>query len=404
MLACFRADLLQDLGLSPEAQAAYQSALSAALTDEQRARAWLGLAGVMRVRDDYDGAFAALANAERFAAEKGLDELSSRAHLLRGNLLFPRGDLDGCHREHERALVLARASGAIELEVAALGGLGDAEFMRGHMLIAWRRCTDCVELARRHGLHRVEAAYRPMAAIARWLSGEAEAALEEALAAIELARKIGHRRAETVAHHGGYQVCHALERFDAARGHADRALELARLLNAPRFEAEALAFRGELLRTMGERARAREELKEALAIARATGMAYMGPVYLGMLANAEDDAASRRAALEEGEALLAGNGLAHNHLLYRRDAIDACLRAGDWPGMRHHADRLQAHTRAQPLPWSDFFIARARALADAAGRAPAGALRVELERLAAEGRKVGQRVAVRDIEEVLQRT
>ena len=44
----------------------------------------------------------------------------------------------------------------------------------------------------------------------------------------------------------------------------------------------------------------------------------------------------------------------------------------DWALAEHYALTLAAHTSAEPLPWSDFFIARGRALAavgqDRAGR------------------------------------
>ena len=124
------------------------------------------------------------------------------------------------------------------------------------MLTARQRFDACVALAQQHGLKRIEAAHRPMAAIARWYSGDTRGALEDAQAAIDLAARIGHRRAEAIAHHGAYQFSHALMAFDAALEHAEHALKLARQIDSPRFEAEALAFRGELLRTTGRRAQA----------------------------------------------------------------------------------------------------------------------------------------------------
>jgi hypothetical protein len=79
------------------------------------------------------------------------------------------------------------------------------------------------------------------------------------------------------------------------------------------------------------------------------------------------DEPQRAAALAGGEALLAGNGLAHNHLHFRRDAIDACAHAGDAAGVLHHAAAREAVTEAEPLPWSTFHVARARALATSQG-------------------------------------
>ncbi len=254
-LACCRADVLHDLGAMPEAQAGYEAALAVAADDAARCRACLGIAAVLRVRDDLDGAAAALAQAERAAKARGLVEQRSRIHLLRGNLLFPRGDLAGCQREHEQSLALARKAGSVELETAALGGLGDAAYLRGLMLTARERFEGCVALAQRHGLKRVEAANRPMAAIACWYGGDGHKALVDARTAIEVAAQIGHRRGETIGHHGAYQFSHALMDFDAALRHAERALELARQLAGP---AGARARRSSA--GAGDRPRHRDEL------------------------------------------------------------------------------------------------------------------------------------------------
>jgi hypothetical protein len=192
-----------------------------------------------------------------------------------------------------------------------------------------------------------------------------------------------------IAHHGAYQHNHALMQFEAALAHADRALLLARLIEAPRFEAEALSFRGEVLYARGERVAAMQELRHALAISRATGMAFMGPAFLGMLARVSDDPLERSEALSEADTLLASNGLAHNHLLFRRDAIDVALDARAWEEARRHAAALEERTRAEPLPWSDFYVARGCALARR-GEAPADVgAQLELRRLKKEGERMG---------------
>jgi len=166
-LCCVRADALHDLGRMGDAQAAYEAAAAAADDNDQRCRAWLGLAGVLRVRDRLDAAADALSLVGQAAVADGLVDHRARMHGVRGNLLFPRGDLEGCRREHERSLALAREAGAGGLEAAALGGLGDAAFLQGRMLSARRHFDDCVQLASRHGLKRVETANRAMAAITR---------------------------------------------------------------------------------------------------------------------------------------------------------------------------------------------------------------------------------------------
>jgi hypothetical protein len=229
-----------------------------------------------------------------------------------------------------------------------------------------------------------------MAAWSRWFAGDTAGALSEAALGVDNARAIGHLRAEAIAHHIGFQARRGLEELPAARHHAERALDLARRLESPRFEAEALAFLGDADDAAGDAGRALARLHEAIAIARASGMTYMGPVYLGLLARvAAGDDATRRAALTEGEQLLEGNGLAHNHLLFRRAAIDACRLAGEPEAMRHHAEQLAQCTRAEPLPWSDFLVRRAHALADGLEQRDPGALPRRLAALAHEGQRLG---------------
>jgi tetratricopeptide (TPR) repeat protein len=361
-LAACRAGLLHDAGAVRDSLAAWRLVLDAATDDRLRGRAWLGCAAACRVLDDLTGAADALDTAGRLAQANGDLETQARVHGLRGNLLFPQGNLDGCLREHRASLQLARKAKSISLEAAAQGGIADAEYLRGRMLSAHARYRDCVELARRHGDVRTEAANLPMASYTRWFGGDTAGALEEALAAIDAAHRIGHVRAEVISQHSAYQCRHALGDYAEAAAHAERSLLLARQLDAPRFIAQGLAFRGEILWCMGDVA-GLANVREAVSIARATGIAYQGPTFLGMLAVVSNEATERTAALSEGEALLGANAVAHNQFLFRRAAIDACLAASDTDGARHHADLLEAFARHEPLPWVDFFVARGRALA-----------------------------------------
>jgi hypothetical protein len=73
--------------------------------------------------------------------------------------------------------------------------------------------------------------------------------------------------------------------------------------------------------------------------------------------------------------------------------------AGDWDGAERSAAALEDFTGSEPLPFSDFYIARARALAAGGGdRSDAAALAVKLERLREEGERLGLRVALPAIE------
>jgi class 3 adenylate cyclase/tetratricopeptide (TPR) repeat protein len=362
-LLLFQGEILHHLGVMPDARRAYQSALEAAASDGERCAAWIGLATVKRVTDDLPGAELDLEQAHVVAARQQLLVEQARIHFLRGNLCFPRGDIEGCLRAQGLALELAQRAGADELQAMALGGLGDAEYVRGRMNSAHERFRHCVDVSAKGGFGRVEVANRPMMAFSRWFCGDVIGAAEDADKAIEAAVRVGHRRGEMIAHHAAFFARHALMEFAAAKRHAEAALALSRQLNARRFDAEALAFRAELYRLAGQRTEAQAAAEEAVKITRETGAAFLGPFALGVLALVTDDPAVRSKALEEGAALLLAGAVSHNYFLFGRDAIEVCLNVGDWEGAERFAAALEDYTRAEPLPLSDFYIARARALA-----------------------------------------
>ncbi|HEX5080013.1 MAG TPA: AAA family ATPase, partial [Geminicoccaceae bacterium] len=400
-LTCLRGDILHDLGAMAEARDAYGAALEAASDDTQRCRAWLGLAAVKRVTDDLDGAFDDLDRAEGVAACLGLNAERARVHFLRGNLFFPRGNIQGVLDEHQKSLRLAKASGSVELEAAALGGLGDAEYARGRMLTAAERFDACVALCREQGFGRIEVANRPMAAIARIYALKLADAAAGAQAAIEASTRVGHKRSLVIARHTAFFCAFVRADHAAADDHATHALELARQLGARRFESEALHFLGASRYAQGRQAEGLDLMRQGLAISRETGMAFMGPWLLGDLALATDDPNERRAALAEGERLLAAGSLSHNHLWFYPAAIETSLEYGEWREAERHAGALEAYTRPEPLPWADFHVARGRALsACGAGRRDPSMME-QLERLRAEAARTGFMSALGAIEDAL---
>ena len=400
-LQCLRGNVLHDVGDMWSALSAFETALAVATTDAERCRAWIGRATVKRVIDDLGGAWADLDSAASVAAADGLLREQARIHFLRGNLCFPRGDIDGCVREHERSLTLAREADDYEQEAAALGGLGDGEYMRGRMISAHRAFSRCIELCQRHGFGRIEVANLPMRAIAAWFAGKTRTALDSALASVAAAEKVGHLRAQAVAHHAAWHCLRDLAQWDHAWQHVGPALQCARELKSRRFEGEALALRAELHRIAGRRREALDDIEAALAISRETGMAYLGPSYLAILARATDDAGVCERALDEGDALLAAGAVSHNHYLFRRDAIDACIERGLWDAAAAHAAALEAYASREPSPFSAFVVARGRALV-ACGWGDHGATSLaELRRLKEEGGELGFIYAVQAIETAL---
>jgi len=388
-LACLRAELLESLGEVHRAAEAFAEARALATGDAERARACLGLAAAKRVAEDLDGAMAALAEAEDAAVLAGLPAERARIHHMRGNLCFPRGDLEGCLREHQAALDWARQAGAADLETAALGGLGDAHYAHGRMATAHEHFARCVALARQQGLRRVEVSNLYMVAITRLYLNDLHGAAEDARAGARAAQAIGHRRAELLSHICAYEVLFELGEDAAGRDHLARARALTQQLGARRFEAEHLLYEARLDRAAGNAGSACALLHRALEIARETGPGYIGPSILAELALCGDDPATRRAVLAEGEGLLAGGSVGHNHLQFHREAIDTALDLADWALAERHAAALEAYAGAEGLPWCTLFAARGRALATwGAGRRDAEA-RAALVRVLEECRRAG---------------
>lgn len=112
----------------------------------------------------------------------------------------------------------------------------------------------------------------------------------------------------------------------------------------------------------GNRAGALDMVNEAVAIARETGFSFIGPLALGALGLLTNDADARQTAFEEAETALGQGCVGHNYFHFYRDAMEASLRAGDWSEVARFADALATYTRADPMAWSDFYIARARVL------------------------------------------
>jgi class 3 adenylate cyclase/tetratricopeptide (TPR) repeat protein len=402
-LTCFLGEIMHDLGAMAESRIAYEQALETAGDDRERASAWLGLAAVKRVTEDLEGAFLDLERAEAAAKRHGLVELRARIHFLRGNLHFPRGDISDCLAEHSKSLERAREVGSPELEAQALGGLGDAEYVRGHMISAHRHLQGCVELAARHGFGRIEVANRSQIAHARLYFDPQKSAFDAAIAAAEAAERVGHLRAEINARLAAVFACSSLGAWDDLRTQARRIDSLIRRLGARRFLQGALLHVGKAALAEGRRDEALVLLEEALAISRETGIRFHGPNVLGALATAAADPDRRRRALAEGEQVIAAGCVAHNPLRFYPDAIEVALDLGEWDEAERYAAALEDVTRLEPLPWSDFFIARGRALAALGRDGVAESAKPELARLQAEARRLDYRMALPAIERALAR-
>jgi class 3 adenylate cyclase/tetratricopeptide (TPR) repeat protein len=394
-LTCLKGELLRDLADGESSIAAYREALGMAADDMQRFDAWMGLAAGMRVMTDYSEALALLDQAETVAVKAQLTSGLSQLHHLRGNLYFPLGRTDDCRNEHLLALECARQCQSPEGEARALGGLGDAEYARGRMRTAHGHYTRCIDLAREHGLGRIEVAHLGQRGYTRLYSGDWRGAKAEGLAAIEVAKRVGDRRVEMNA---AGCVCHSvfdLGEFELLEARAEQQLRLIRTLGARAWEPQALMWKALVSQAGGRRSEARELLMQATSITREVGRTFTAGYSFGAMAWVmADEGAAREAAMDEGEAVLREGAVSHNYFWFYRFAMDALLIVEDWEGAERYAAALEDYTRDEPLPWTDFFIARGRTLA-AFGRGRRDEVTMQaLRRLHDQAARTGLRVAL----------
>ena len=216
-----------------------------------------------------------------------------------------------------------------------------------------------------------------------------DGAVQDARAATEIARRVGNRRAEMYAHNLVGEFNLERGRYDEVEPPLKAGLALTDVLGNRRFKAYLMMQQGRLYIALGRADVARSILDEAISVSRETGERFIGPRVFGVAALAAEDEPGRARFLADGEAILARGCNAHNHLWFYRDAIEASLFSGAWNEAARYADTMADFTRAEPLPWSDFLIARGKALA-AFGDGERGArLKAELDRLRGDAERTG---------------
>src|SRR5690606_15199680 len=192
-------------------------------------------------------------------------------------------------------------------------------------------------------------------------------ALRDGRRALELAEQSSNLRHQLLAHNvlAATQMFHG--ELDDGLRHAERTLELGERIGSRRFVIDATSQMAQLLWAAGRIEDARRALDASLGLLDASLMAFAGAYVRGLQALCAETARERRARLAEGERLLTDRAVSHCHLYFYFAAMEACLEAGDGERALGYAAALAAYTRAEPLPFAEFFIRRVRLLT---GNAP----------------------------------
>jgi DNA-binding SARP family transcriptional activator/tetratricopeptide (TPR) repeat protein len=393
-------ELLLQLGRTHDALTAYREALDFAIDQSGHGHAWMGIASALRIMDRHEEALEALEHAESALGDSADPGTRARIHTLRGNLCFPLGRLDACMQAHEQAHRFALEAQS-HLEIArALSGLGDAYYQRGRIVTARERFARCVQEARDHDLVSVLLSNLPMMAVTHMYCCDTAASRESCREGLELARRVGDLRGELLVHLTLASGMLIQAQLDDCRRHAQQALQLAKQLGARRFEAECLGIVAATI-LAEDPAQALQLAKEGLVIGRETGMSYCGPMLLSVVARLTPSPIERTAALAEGEELLAAGCVSHSYFEFYSNAIEAGLQERDWASVRRYADKLEAYTSAEPLPYTNLLIKRARLLADVGEGGMKKASRAALEALRSECQRMNAGTPLAAIERVL---
>ncbi len=359
------------------------------------------LADGLRINDRHNEALAELGTARAIAneGEHGLE--LSRIHHMRGNIYYPLGRAQTCFAEHEAAWLFARKSNSVEDEARALGGLGDAHFLAGRIQQAHKHFDRCVALSRTDKLLLTEVAYLPMRAVTHMYCLRLQESLDDCHAVIDLATRIGQARGELIARSTSSWILLDRGELQEAEEDARKGLEAVKVIGARRFIPLFNDVIARIRLDAGDRNGALELLDESWSVCREVGVAFAGPVVLGAVALATSDPERRLEALRQGEAILQEGCASHNHFRFYRDAIEVSLREGLWDSVETYAETFQSYFAAEGSPWSDFVIARGRALAASAQDANV-TLVTELRRLRDYASNVGMLASVSRFDQALQ--
>ena len=269
------------------------------------------------------------------------------------------------------------------------------------MITAREHYERCIALCREHGFGRIEVANLGMVTVIRQYCNELREGLADSIAAVAAAQRVGNQRGELNSRASLYFVLVEMGETARAKEEIARAQALAQSLGARRFEATNLYFTAKILLAEGRRSEAVEVLEQALEISRETAVTFTGPRILGGLALCTEDPKVRQRALAEGEGILNQGAISHNHFWFYREAMEATLTIGDWDSVYRYAAALEEYTRPEPLPWTDFFIARGRALASYGQGKRDDETMGEIRRLRDEALRVGMRSALPALENAL---
>lgn len=375
-----------DIGDARAARTAFQRALDAGAADLDRCRALVGLAACDRQSGDIESALEKLATAEPIAVAADDPSLIAEINYQRGNLHFARGLAEDCLAAHGVAHKAAMRGGDPEWLARAESGLGDANYLMGRYGKAEVHFAAAVATARSAGLLRILPANLGMVGNCRIFFCRFDAGLAEVDAGRQAAQQIGDRFGEMFGLECRAFILMTAQRWAEAEAPARQSLDLAVEIGARRYESVTATILAMSRHVAGAFDEANGLSQRALKIAEETGLGFGGSLILAIRALILGPGDTARQAIDRGEDLLRQTSMAHNHIFFRQFAIDWAIEAGDWDRALRYTGDLAQFAAADPLPYVDLIVERARVLARLVRNPADATARHQLGLLAAEAR------------------
>ncbi len=356
-LSICHADSLREQGQTQASLEAFIAAEQQAISPKQQCQALIGQGFALRLLDRHDEVLSLIKTSEPIAESLKNFEALASFHYLRGNAYFLLGDINNCLMAHQQAEAIAAHHKLPIIQTRTLSGIADAYYGMGRLIAAEQQYRRCITLCKQHGLIRDITANQVMIGIILGFLNrydDAEKILQEALA---LAQKVRSYLAEAMSLLKLADVYVHKNEQELGRLHAIQCLQLAKKIGSKHIQCNSLLYLAMIDKN-------ETVLEQAYDIASANpfGKNFISSWILAAQAWITQDANKRTWALQEGEKLLSEQALSHNHLHFYRYAIESCLDTKDFDRTQYYMDALGRYTAAEPLPWSEFIIHRAKAL------------------------------------------
>ncbi|MES9972357.1 MAG: BTAD domain-containing putative transcriptional regulator [Candidatus Thiodiazotropha sp.] len=403
-LNCLQGDLMIQAGAISSAIRAFSRAAESAHEIPLKCRALLGQATGLTVLDNLDQALDILEQATPLAESSEDTAALTELHYRRGDILFALARTDECLQAHKLAESLAGRSDNPLLEIRVQAGLADAYYAKGQIATAQNHFQRCLALAKDGQRLPQEVGNLSMYGLTQLYASSVPDALETLHEAAKLAAEYGNLRAEMAAYMNLGLVLLFTQEIDQAVHYGQLGLTLAQQLSASRFYGDNLATIGEAKVLMGDLDEGIDYLQRAYRAALDSVPTHTAPFILGVLARVTRDEKQRQDAIREGQRYLDQGSLSHNYLHFYQNMIEVHHHKHEAERILYYADALAEYTRDEPLPWSDFFIARGRLLAQHLGSKNDREMSLQAKQLLQTAAKTGIHTGTRALQEIASKT